>query len=171
MIQGFGTCRASRRTDREDAIPPRYPRTHGREGVASFQALDDPGFRNMPGFAKNGSRGCDPSQVSSHTWPGRARVLARRDRVARFPALDDPGFRNIPGFAKNGSRGRDPSQLSSRSTGSNPSSGQSHFSPRLSSASESLSRILICRDKSQRTPNISIVARMARFPKVYLLEP
>ena len=95
----------------------------------------------------------------------------RRDGVARFQALEDPGFRNMPGFAKNGSRGRDPSQVSSRSAERNPVVSLVYFSPRLSSASESLSRILICRDKSQRTPNISIVARMARFPKVYLLEP
>jgi hypothetical protein len=34
-----------------------------------------------------------------------------------------------------------------------------------------LTRILICRPSSQRTPNISTVAWSARFPKLYLLMP
>jgi hypothetical protein len=47
-----------------------------RDSVAGFQALEDPGFRNMPGFAENGSRGRDLSQVSSRSTEKQPRRQA-----------------------------------------------------------------------------------------------
>ncbi len=130
------------------------------------------------GFAvKTAAKRCKPASrwaVAHHGSAARQPIGPAYQRWHRQPALR----------TKCGHSGASPCQPSGRTSPicyllsaicyagrASDEAGQSHFSPRLSSVSVSLSRILICRDKSQRTPNISIVARMARFPKVYLLEP